>query len=121
MMTKGRRIGARPELAVPKGGILLKRTLRRRRLVYPGSGPGASGFAFCTVRLRKSLVLQLDSEHVSFGLPDVAHRVNDGIAPRERAGCPMVDLGRFAVNRHLGIPVGEVDAEPVWMAVARLD
>src|SRR6188768_4321544 len=70
---------------------------------------------------RKYLLLQLDSQHMPFCLPDIANCVNDRIAPRERTGGPAIQLRRFAVDGDFDVPVGEVDAQAVRMPMARLD
>ena len=58
---------------------------------------------------------------MSFCLANIADDMNDGIAPGERACFSLIHLRRFAVDSDLGIPVGEVHAETVRMAMTRLD
>jgi len=65
--------------------------------------------------------LQLDAEDVALGRTGVLDGVDDGLVPGERPRLARVDLRGHAVRGHLGLPIREVDAHPVRVAVSRLD
>lgn len=54
-------------------------------------------------------------------LSHVLDGVNHGIAPGKGPRLSLVDLRGAAVNRHLHVPIREIDAETVRMPVAWLD
>src|SRR4029453_7160595 len=66
-------------------------------------------------------VLQLDTENVPFCLADVLHGVDHRVAPGEGAGLAGMHFSRRAVYLDLRVPVGEIDAHSVRVAMPRLD
>jgi len=64
--------------------------------------------------------LQLNPQDVTVRLAYVLDGVDGGLAPREGARRPMMHLRLTAISRHPGIPVCEVDAQTMGVAMARL-
>src|SRR5687767_4411677 len=69
----------------------------------------------------EDLVLELDSQHVACRRTDVLDGVNHRLAPGERPRLPLVDLRLLAIHGDFGCPIGEVDTQPVRVAMSRLD
>src|SRR6185503_14984258 len=101
--TRGARDAFRARKQARGGGECTKRGTSGRATRGPGT-----------------LMLELDAQDVAFRAADVLDRVDDGLAPRERAGLALAGPGLRAVDRHLHVPIREVDAQPVRVAVARL-
>ena len=114
-----RLLGITPQsLSRPRRAFDRRLTPRTHR----GQASEPAGAAVCELDdFAATSVLQFDPQDVSLGLTDVLDRVNRRFAPGEGAGLAVVDLRLAAVDRDFGVPVLEIDAEPMRMAMARLD
>ena len=98
----------------------LLRQIDRALVLYPREGAGAT-LSPTTASRTPFTATQLNPQHVAFRRCDVLDGVNDGVAPRERARLSLIDLRVLAIHRDLGRPIGEIDAQPVRVAMTRLD
>src|SRR4029453_2301043 len=64
---------------------------------------------------------QLDAQDVAFGRPRVLDGVDDGLVPGEGPRLARMAFRRLTLRRHPGLPIREVDAHAVRVAVARFD